>query len=706
VDYFYSAAMLRLRGALWPIFAPALIMALDGGAGVTAFYKGFGDGTFYSASPYTPVVSDGNGNPGNFTVLTAGDMNLDGITDIVAADFTRSSTNPDIVTLLNSKDGSYSEVVALTAAQWKAFGWSAGNFQVMPTFTDLNGDGYPDLFAVAGSSGLFHLYYLPGNADGTFKAPVSIDSSLQLMGGLLSCDAGDINHDGKKDLVCAYASYSDNTHPSGVFTLSGDGAGKFNVGFVALGNSIAEAKLADFNGDGILDIAYSDNDFNNNSFTLNVAAGVGDGTFGAPTTVLSDYNVTHIIPYDYNKDGRPDLTVMVSGQVSGYNMIPGTTGVLQIPNLGNSNFGTYTQLLQGTYSAWGDYADINGDGLPDLIVASESDTVANGQFGLMVLPNRGDATFGPVIEHLTNYYVFLGFVGDFNGDGASDVLVNGMDQMDRFLNRGASSINLAISRATATQGQTVTLVATMNTQFTDRSPSGVVTFTSGGVVIGTAPLEKGVATLDYMIPTTAKIGSYTVTANFAGDANFNKAHASVAGTITGLAPAITLSTDVSALTLKQGQTGVVTLSIGANATFSGTAAISVTGASNGVTATVTSNSLTLTRGESKTVGLVVSTTSSTAALHQQSLPNGRLKGTAHILLGFLALGLIGLPGKRFRKATLFGLAFAFACLIGLAGCGSSSHVASAEPGTQTLTIVVAPTGGAVTQIQTVTVTVK
>jgi hypothetical protein len=30
VDYFYSAAMLRLRGALWPIFAPALILASVG----------------------------------------------------------------------------------------------------------------------------------------------------------------------------------------------------------------------------------------------------------------------------------------------------------------------------------------------------------------------------------------------------------------------------------------------------------------------------------------------------------------------------------------------------------------------------------------------------------------------------------------------------------------------------------------------------
>jgi len=31
VDYFYSAAMLRLRGALWPIFAPALIVVVTRG---------------------------------------------------------------------------------------------------------------------------------------------------------------------------------------------------------------------------------------------------------------------------------------------------------------------------------------------------------------------------------------------------------------------------------------------------------------------------------------------------------------------------------------------------------------------------------------------------------------------------------------------------------------------------------------------------
>ena len=81
-----------------------------------------------------------------------------------------------------------------------------------------------------------------------------------------------------------------------------------------------------------------------------------------------------------------------------------------------------------------------------------------------------------------------------------------------------TAIDLTASAAVLTHGQAGALTATVATANGATVPDGeIVRFSSGGTVLGTAPLVGGVASLS-----TASIpaGSYTVRATYGGDTNF------------------------------------------------------------------------------------------------------------------------------------------------------------------------------------------
>src|SRR5262249_20330629 len=142
------------------------------------------------------------------------------------------------------------------------------------TAADFNGDQIPDL-AIAHSSfqfsGAGSISILLGIGDGSFQAP----ASFALSGGPNMLAVGGFNSDKLRDVVVSQPSGFSNVGSISEFFGKGDGtfqsAAKINT---TSPNSVV---AADFDRDGILDLAVIGGSFGGNM--LSIFLGNGDGTF-------------------------------------------------------------------------------------------------------------------------------------------------------------------------------------------------------------------------------------------------------------------------------------------------------------------------------------------------------------------------------------------------------------------------------------------
>jgi hypothetical protein len=287
---------------------------------------------------------------------------------------------------------------------------------------DFNGDGIPDLVVVPGYStqdvpetvadGAAFYYILLGNGDGTFSEPVPI---VFYPLNATSVVVGDFNGDGISDLAFA-------DRQNGVICfLLGNGDGTFNESArYSTNNSYGSSApwsmaVADFNGDGIADLAYADNQNN----VVGLYLGAGNGTFTSAGTVAAGSGPASIAVADFNGDGIPDLAFSENGDANV------SVGLL-LGNRGSN--GTFTFVAGAEYSM-GELADpgsiavgdFNGDGIPDVAVANVTQNTVS------VLLGKGKGVLGSPTAYATDYEPQQVVVGDFNGDGIPDLALSNAD---------------------------------------------------------------------------------------------------------------------------------------------------------------------------------------------------------------------------------------------------------------------------------------
>jgi hypothetical protein len=383
-------------------------------------YLGKGDGTFQAPVAYATGCTTGTGA---CNALAVGDLNGDGKPDL-ALD-ANETTGGGISILLNNGTGAFGTATYYPVAISGVFA-GAGI-----AIGDVNGDKKPDV--VVGSSSVTAIVYL-NQGGGTFKVNGTVGTvPLNPTDNLVLAD---INNDKKLDIVVPDG-YGD------VFTFYGTGKGTFTTGPAYPlqaqqngGNYLVV--VADFNGDGTLDVLDTDG-----IDTNTVSLGRGDGSF--QTNQINAYNTSlvanNIATADFNGDGFPDIAQSLGG---------GANGKIGI-NLGSSHgvLGTTALVTVSTCAnnsvEWVAAGDVNGDGKADIVATMQDATFAGCQNNTVaVLTGLGTGKFKKAVYYPTGSTAqeLIVYLVDVNGDGKLDIVTGNADgSISVLLNKGNGTYN-------------------------------------------------------------------------------------------------------------------------------------------------------------------------------------------------------------------------------------------------------------------------
>jgi hypothetical protein len=255
---------------------------------------------------------------------------------------------------------------------------------VTANFHDLTSSNEVDLAVLNQGDNTISIYQ--GNGDGTFQKPTVVQLPSNFSPTALV--AADFNADGHTDLAVTSGG------TNAVWILLGNGNGAFSTGAnfqYATGTDPVWVSTADFNSDGIPDLAVA----NNGSNTVSIFLGNGNGTFTEATNpqVPAGTAPTSIAVGDFNVDGLPDLAVADKSD----------NAVSILLNLGNGLFGPNFELPVGTSPVSIASAEFNSDNLPDVAVANSGSanvTVILDSSTFSGAANGLEATPFPGVEYL------------------------------------------------------------------------------------------------------------------------------------------------------------------------------------------------------------------------------------------------------------------------------------------------------------------
>jgi uncharacterized protein (UPF0548 family) len=399
--------------------------------GTVSVLLGNGDGTFQTAQTFTA-------GPYPDSVAVA-DVNGDGHADIVTADYgSQFAPGTTVSVLLGNGNGTFQ-----TAQKFPV-----GSFPRSVAVADLNGDHHPDI--VTANFGSNSVSVLLGNGNGTFQAAQNFAVGVSPD----SVAVADVSGDGHPDIVTANQKYGNvsvllgngngtfqttrnfatdsspafvavgdvngDHHPDiitaipGNYTVSvllGNGNGTFQAAqLVPTGSGPLAVAVSDLNGDGHPDIITASNGLYHH-YAVSVLLGNGDGTFQAAQNFAVGYHPTSVAVADVNGDGIPDIITADDTQSGKVSVLLGN---------GNGTFQAAQNFFAGNYPRSVAVADVNGDGKPDLVTANSTYGTHQGTVG--VLLGNGNGTFQAAQNVSTYHLSYSVAVADVNGDGHPDLI--------------------------------------------------------------------------------------------------------------------------------------------------------------------------------------------------------------------------------------------------------------------------------------------
>ncbi len=280
---------------------------------------------------------------------------------------------------------------------------------------DINGDGKPDLVVSDHDAGAVSVLL---NMTATRATSISFTAAQAFAVGPhpYALAVGDINGDGKPDVIVP--NFDTNTIS---VLLNTTATGVTSASFapqqtVAVADGPASVAVADINGDGVPDIAVLGLVSGNVTVLLNNTLTGGTVAFAPRQDFAVGSQPFGLTLGDVNGDGAPDLLVTDQNQSAVVVLLDTTPMGAAI-----ATFGPAQRFTTGARPANVALGDVNGDGLPDLVVADLGTSFVS------VLPNTtvsGSAT--PSFADQQLYPTGRGPIGvalgDLNGDGKLDIV--------------------------------------------------------------------------------------------------------------------------------------------------------------------------------------------------------------------------------------------------------------------------------------------
>jgi len=330
-------------------------------------------------------------------VASAGDFNGDGFDDVIVGAPNKSPSGDGAVYLfLGGESMNNSADLTIEGLGGTKFGGSVASAG------DVNADGYEDIIAgAAPTNAAGHAYiYLGGYIlDGTADANMTNNAVGDLFGYSVS-SAGDMNGDGYSDVIV------------GAFNSAGSGQAFIYLGSAVMNNACDQVFSGEGNGDYF-------------GYSLSCAG-------------------------DVNADGFDD--VIVGAWKSDYTSVDAGKAYIYLgASALDGNCDVYLNSENTAYDGFGcavaKAGDFNGDGFDDVIVGAygKDDNGSNSGktyvfFGGSIMNNLADKIFmGETADDC--FGAAVGFGGDFNGDGLTEVLVGAWGKNIPAINGGTETVN-------------------------------------------------------------------------------------------------------------------------------------------------------------------------------------------------------------------------------------------------------------------------
>jgi len=416
--------------------------------------------------------------------VVAADANGDGKPDLAVANF-----NADTVSILVNNGLSGATSASFAAPQ--TFAAPGTPHALAPA--DLNGDGRVDLLVAAFSANAVAAV-LNSTAAGSSTITNGASQAFATGAGPRSVAATDVNGDGRPDVLVAN---QDSASISVLLNTTTPGATTPSMGTqqaFATGASPRTVATADVNGDGKLDAIVANGGANTVSVLLNMtAAGATTVSLAAQQAFAAGNVPLAATATDMNGDGKPDIVVQSADNPDVVSILVNTTAAgatsasfAARQAFANADTGDSGTITNGTAVIT---ADVNGDGKPDIAVAKPLEHIVS---VLLNTTPPGSPTMsftGPQTLATGNGPRDI-TAADVNGDGITDlVTANDDDQTVSVLPNSLFFVQVVDNEATGTILNDDAVSAAGNDNFAGAAP--VATGSTTNQNTGTATLETG-----------------------------------------------------------------------------------------------------------------------------------------------------------------------------------------------------------------------